>query len=152
MRVYLVRHGKAEQTGGDDRIRALTEAGTKAVKRIARALERAEIRVDRVEHSGLVRARQTAEILHETVGGELAAVPGLLYDSDVEPVAYRLRGRSNDSLMLVGHMPFMGRLASHLLVGDSERDLLHFKTSAIACLSSEGGPWLLEWHLNADVV
>jgi phosphohistidine phosphatase SixA len=48
-------------------------------------------------------------------------------------------------------MPFMGSLASFLLTGDAEVDLLHFRTSAVACLSLEDGAWQLEWFLAPDL-
>ena len=49
--------------------------------------------------------------------------------------------------MLVGHLPFMERLASYLLMRQEDVSILHFKTSAVACLSMDSGQWTLEWFL-----
>ncbi len=52
--------------------------------------------------------------------------------------------------MLVGHVPFMSRLASYLLSGDSEPPLLHFRTASIACLSNDEDSWILEWFITPN--
>jgi phosphohistidine phosphatase len=150
MIVYLVRHGKAE-AGDDDDLRRLTAAGQKAVRRVAQALADAGVRPERIEHSGLTRARETAEIIAGATGAPVAAASGLRPEAAVEPVARRLAGSREESLMLVGHQPFMGRLASYLLTGDAEAGLLHFRTSAVACLELDGGAWVLGWFLPPNL-
>lgn len=148
MLVYLVRHGKAE-AGGDDTSQRLTDPGRRSVQQIARRLTEAGVRVDRVEHSGLVRARQTAEILVKAVGGDLIARPGLGPNDDVEAAVRRLAGSGD--VMLVGHLPFMERMASFLLLGFPDAPLLHFRTSSIACFSQAEGLWVLEWFLAPNL-
>jgi len=145
MLLYLVRHGKAE-AGGDD-ARNLTDGGRKAVGRIARKLSDAGLHVDRIEHSGLARAAETAEILSRAVGGEVVAVAGLGPSDNVAETARRLEGRDDGSIMLVGHLPFMGRLASYLLTGNADAEPLHFRAGTVACLTSSDGGWVLEWLL-----
>lgn len=144
MLLYLVRHGKAE-SGGEDEARRLTDEGRAAVEQVATWLVERDTQVDRIEHSGLVRARETAEILARAVSGEIVERSDLDAAGDVEPVADRI-GREG-SLMLVGHQPFMGRMASYLLRADPDAELLHFRTGAVACLSDDEGHWLLEWFL-----
>lgn len=159
MLLYLVRHGKAEQ-GTDDAARKLTDGGRKAVRRVARRLADAGVRVDRIEHSGLARAEETAEILAGALGGRVTAVEGLGPLDEVEPVARRFiererltvnGGGASQSLMLVGHSPFMPGLGAYLLTGDAEADVLHFRTGTVACLSNEDGAWTLEWFLPPDL-
>jgi phosphohistidine phosphatase len=163
--LYLVRHGKAEE-GPVDAERRLTDKGEKAIQQVAERLAAAGVRLDRVEHSGLARARETAELLQDHLGGELAAVRDLGPMDDVEPVADRLDEAGQDEVMLVGHLPFMERLAAYLLTGDADAELLHFRTSAVACFAqSDGGSlkpagrslrpagrWVLEWFLSPGVV
>jgi phosphohistidine phosphatase len=150
MLLYLVRHGKAEP-GGDDAARKLTDQGRKAVRRVARHLAGAEVHVDRIEHSGLARAEETAQILADAVGGSVTAAGGLGATDPVESVAQRIESSISQSLMLVGHSPFMNRLAAYLLTGDAEADILHFRTATVACLSDEDGGWTLEWFLPPDL-
>jgi phosphohistidine phosphatase len=145
MLLYLVRHGEAEpaNTEGADAARRLTDAGRKDVERVAKRLETAGVRVDRVLHSPAVRAKQTAQILAEGVGGKVSATDDLA-SPEIEPMLGRVRRESGD-LMLVGHVPFMPRLASYLLTGREAPEMLHFGTGAIACLSDEEGNWRVEW-------
>ena len=150
MLIYLVRHGKAE-AGGDDATRRLTDGGRKAVRRVARKLAKVGVQVDRIEHSGLIRAQESAEIVAQEVGGEVRAVEGLGSSDDVVPVARRLGSEGGDSLMLVGHLPFMECLASYLLTGDEDSVHLHFRTGAVACLAADEGTWTLEWMLPPDL-
>jgi phosphohistidine phosphatase len=149
MMVYLVRHGKAE-VGERDELRRLNDRGRKSVQRVAARLRETGVHVRRVEHSGLVRAAETAEILAKAVGGKAVEVPGLRPMDDVRAMAAALAGRPEREVMLVGHMPFMGRLASYLLTGE-EREVLHFRTAAAACLSDVEGRWLVEWLLPPDL-
>ncbi len=146
MLLYLVRHGKAEP-GDHDAARKLTVQGRKTVERVARRLSKAKVQVDRIEHSGLARAAETAEILAKAVSGEVMGVADLGPSDDVAPVASRLESTGDGSVMLVGHLPFMGRLASYLLIGDTDTEPLHFRTGAVACLSNSEQGWMLEWLL-----
>ena len=66
----------------------------------------------------------------QPVRGPVAAT-GLMPKDDVRPVAEELGGFEG-SLMLVGHLPFLSRLASLLLVGDPERLMIRYRNSGIA--------------------
>src|SRR5687767_10823392 len=65
--LYLMRHGEAE-AGASDAARRLTAEGAAAVERVAARAAAAGVRLDRVYHSGLVRAEQTALILARHLG------------------------------------------------------------------------------------
>ena len=73
---YLVRHGEAFPESQDPR-RPLTPAGRANVERLARLAAAEAIRASAIFHSGILRARQTAEIL----GAQLTP------DNDVQPVS-----------------------------------------------------------------
>jgi phosphohistidine phosphatase len=149
MKLYLVRHGKAE-AGEDDRLRPLREDGREAVARIGARLRKSGVRPERIEHSGLVRAHQTAEILASEVGGEVVQENGLASSADVTRTAERL-GHASENVMLVGHEPFMGRLAAFLLTGDADAELFHVRTGAVICLSDDEGGWTLEWFIYPGI-
>ena len=86
------------------------------------------------------------------MGGRLEAVEGLAPLDNVAAAARRLEEQSEESLMFVGHLPFMGRLAAYLLTGDAEEEFLHFRTASVACLTGSGDVWQLEWFLDPDLV
>ncbi len=66
--LYLMRHGEAETDTVIDAQRRLTAKGRATVGRVAGRLLEAQIRPDTIEHSGLVRIRETAEIMSHKLG------------------------------------------------------------------------------------
>lgn len=147
VKIYLVRHGQAKKTSsGGDSARPLSDEGRDEVSRMASFLGRS-FRVPRIVHSGFVRANQTALILAETVAPgqvvEESTIPmGPM--NDVEDLAEGL-ARMPDDVMVVGHMPFMARLAAYLITGDAEANICNFETAAVACLEGELDEWVLQW-------
>lgn len=150
MLLYLVRHGKAE-AGDDDAARRLTGEGRESVRRVARRLAKAGVRVDTIEHSGLARARETAGLLARRLGGAVENASDLGPMDDVALTAERLVESGGPDLMLVGHLPFMERMAAYLLAGDPDAQMLHFRAAAVCCLSSSGARWTLEWFLSPEL-
>lgn len=154
MRIYLVRHGKAAQSGyASDADRPLTERGQADVGRIARRMAKAGIVLHQIRHSGLVRAEQTAEIFGRALRppGGVIAVAGLTYDDPVEALARDLH-LEPEPVMFVGHNPFMEELASLLLTGQPGHRPVWLTTSGTACLEYDQGAWSLRWLLIPEIV
>ena len=82
-------------------------------------MAKARLTVHQIRHSGLVRARETAEILGNVLNppGGVIAVAGLKFSDPVDTLARELR-LEPEPVMLVGHNPFMEDLASMLLIGE----------------------------------
>jgi phosphohistidine phosphatase len=148
MKLYLVRHGKATGEAGDggDAARPLSPSGRDKVGRMASFLARS-IRVPRVVHSGYLRAVQTALILSEALG------PGKMVEQSTVPMApsddvvkfAKALGGVKETVMVVGHMPFMADLVSYLTTGNADADICYFETAAVACLERVGKRWVLRW-------
>ncbi|HAS54733.1 MAG TPA: hypothetical protein DCS42_11745 [Nitrospiraceae bacterium] len=52
-------------------------------------------------------------------------------------------------IMLVGHLPYMGRLASVLLCGNSEKETITFTAGSMLCLHrSTEGAWTVQWMIT----
>ena len=151
MRVYLVQHGAAESKAVDP-TRPLTKGGREDVERAAAFAARLGVEVHQIRHSGKTRAEGTAVILGEALSppAGVVAVPGLAPRDDVRPVA-RMLGNESQPLMLVGHLPFMARLAAHLVTGDTERSVLRFHQGGIVCLEREEDRWLVAWALTPEL-
>jgi phosphohistidine phosphatase len=153
MKVYLVQHGEAESRSVDP-ARPLTERGRQDVQRVAAFAARMGLRheVGQVRHSGKTRAEQTAAILGEALSPSdgVVAVSGLAPNDDVRPVAEALADESQP-VMLVGHLPFMARLAGQLLTGDADRLVVRFRYAGIVCLVCEEGRWLVAWVLTPEM-
>ena len=145
MILYLVRHGEA-QSGGDDSARSLTGQGEEAVKQMGEWVFLNGVRPTQIRHSGLRRAEQTARILAEHLkpGDGVVGITGLSPNDDVRPLV-NIVAQEEQPLMFVGHLPFMGRLVSQLLVDDSEKKLVMFQAASMACLLRDGDLWTLKW-------
>ena len=129
MDLYLMQHGQAT-TETEDPERPLTDAGRAAVQRVAQRARAAGVRISGCLHSGKLRAEQTAQLLVREIGGEPSVEPrpGLAPNDPVVAVALWLRtGTEHQSLALVGHMPFLGKLASLLVVGDEQAQVVGFR-------------------------
>jgi phosphohistidine phosphatase len=153
MQLYLVQHGAAKSEAEDPQ-RQLTDAGAKTVERMAEYLASLPLHLDRVEHSGKERARQTAEImaahLHPAEGARQVA--GLAPNDDIGPTRDRLQNESS-SLMIVGHLPYLSRLLSVLLGVQPERTLVNFQMGGVVHLVREdNGEWRLRWILLPELL
>ena len=151
MEIYLVQHGEALPKDTDPN-RPLSDSGRADVRRIAAALG-TSVRVEKMFHSGKERARQTAEILMTMPGCQ--APPEESRDmgpnDPVEPWAQRL-AESDQSTMLVGHLPFMGRLASLLLGGDSTMEKVRFTPGTVLGLTKSESGWRMELLVRPEYV
>ena len=152
MNLFLVQHGEAKSKAEDPE-RSLADAGAEATRRMAALAAVSGLRVDRIQHSGKRRAEQTAEILAEALkpAEGVIAGAGLNPNDDVRPMGETLMTKE-ETIMLVGHLPFMSRLASLLLTGDPEAGVVGFKTSGIVCLSRVEGEWSLSWAVTPELL
>ncbi len=152
MQLFLVQHGEAKPESEDPE-RSLTEQGAAATERIAAWAAQAGVDISEIRHSGKLRAQQTADILAKHLNPEngVIAVPGMKPNDDVSAVAEAINAE-NEAVMLVGHLPFLNRLASLLVSGDSDTATVQFRNSGIVCLCHEEGQWLVNWAMRPELV
>ncbi len=166
MRLYLVQHGEAKSKDEDPE-RHLTEKGVRDVEKVAAFLKPLGLCAGGVWHSGKARARQTAETLAQAVTAEGGAVerPGLAPNDPVEPVKEELAraassrrpevptDRAEADVMIVGHLPFLGKLASLLVAGSESAGVVAFRNAGVVCLErGEGGAWRTTWALIPEIL
>ncbi len=152
MLVYLVQHGDAKREE-EDPSRPLSEKGIKDVKGVASHISKLNIGVEEVLHSGKLRAKQTAEIISEKlkIAKGISETDGLSPMDDANMWAERLNKRT-DTLMLVGHLPHLGKLASSLLCSEKERNVVAFKMGGIVCLKRDDTGWSLQWMITPETL
>ena len=116
--------------------------------------ERGGIAVERVWHSPLIRAVETAEIFCDQldITATRREIDGLLPDDDIRGIARRLSGFGYP-LLVVGHEPHLGRLASMLVCGNVDQDIVEFKKGALLCLEREATKsqtilWRIRWFIT----
>ena len=153
MRLYLVQHGEAKREE-EDPARPLTDRGREEVERVSSYAAKIGVRVERILHSGKLRARQTAEIMakHLKPPKGVERADGLEPLADPKVWAERLRGVEGD-LMLVGHLPHLSRLTSLLLTGREDVEPVAFRMGGIVCLErDEEGKWRMQWIVRPETV
>jgi phosphohistidine phosphatase len=140
---YLVRHGAAAP-GSDDRLRPLTPVGRLEVESTARALLSRGVEVVEIRPSGLTRARETAEILSASLAPRqgVHATTGLAPEDDPAVAAAELE-LAAEPLMLVGHLPHLGRLAA-VLVGGADLERVRFAPGTAVAVRRGPDGWTLD--------
>ena len=145
--IYLVRHGEAESERNSPE-RPLTRLGRDEVEQVARMAVTKSVHVSAIFHSGILRAKQTAEIMAEHLQPALVLrqLSGLLPQDDPDIAKADLEGAENP-IMLVGHLPHLNRLAALLITGDAERGVVEFPPAAMVCCVRDGSKWKIAWTL-----
>jgi phosphohistidine phosphatase len=140
-----MRHGIAEDTApsGDDADRQLTPEGKRKVVEVARGLKTTDVHPEIILSSPLPRAMETAtltaEVLDEAL--EVERFPLLAPGYDAETTLNALGAyRGADGLMLVGHQPHLGEIASFLLTGSTIQAPFAFKKGGVAAFAVDTLP------------
>jgi phosphohistidine phosphatase len=155
MDLFLMQHGEAIAET-DDPARPLTVAGRAAVERVAVRAQAAGVRFDRCLHSGKLRAEQTALVLAGAiaVGTRVTDREGLAPNDPVAPVAQWLRESVKDSsIALVGHLPFLDRLASLLIGGNENVQVIQFQMGGLIKLvpKQQGAGFAVAWAVPPEI-
>lgn len=153
MKLYLVQHGEACAKEVDPD-RPLTAQGQSDIDRLAAFLKAAGIQIERVIHSGKLRAQQTAERLaKELAPGVELETSGLMNPND-NPKAFDWQSESWDrDILIVGHLPFMAKLVSHLLIDDEDRLLTAYQPGSIVCLEhNHDAHWQINWMIRPELL
>ncbi len=147
MALYLVQHGKSLPTDVDPQ-QGLSDEGIADTERMARLAVELGLTPGSILHSGKARARRTAEILAYA----LQPTDGVREASGLNPlddvVPWTVVNPAAE-LMLVGHLPFMERLASLLVSGSEEKPVMRFQNSGIVCIDRDPASehWVIRWAL-----
>lgn len=152
MKVYLARHGRALSSNRDSS-QPLSVEGREDIAMLSRTLGNMNVKVNRIYHSGKLRAEETARIIAETLQppGGVEMMPGLEPNDDVAPVRQMLN-RAEDDLMLVGHLPFMANLLQLLLEQPDQDELPFFDTGNVVAVEKIGNRWQVFRHLGPRMI
>ena len=153
MKLYLVQHGQA-YTKEQNPIRPLTEQGRSDVERITHFLETAGIRVAKVVHNGKRRAEQTAEILAHALAPRAQPQTSDLINPNDDPRAFSWQNESwDEDTLVVGHLPFLEKFISELIIRDESRLLVSYAPGTVACLErTEDDSWRLIWMIRPELI
>jgi phosphohistidine phosphatase len=159
MNLYFMRHGIAvdrADTGqrSGDRERPLTPKGIKRMNKAAKGLVTLSLSFDRILTSPFERARQTAQIVAQTLRLEdrLEEFEQLCPHQSVQDLLSGLAAHSGEKeILLVGHEPLLSRTVSFLLSGKAGAEI-RLKKGGLCCLEVDGVPSkenaVLHWALT----
>ena len=159
LELYLIRHGVAAERGEDwpdDSKRPLTSDGIAKLRKEVRGLAALDVAIEQIVCSPLVRTRQTADVIAET----LRSKPGVVTSDALAPagtpaaVIQELSKYVRKSgLALVGHEPNLGELAAHLI---GARHAIEFKKGAVCRIDFEvlppKGSGQLRWFVTPKML
>jgi phosphohistidine phosphatase len=144
--LLIVRHAIAEDreafaaTGQEDALRPLTAGGARKMRRAARGLHEIVPSVDLIVSSPFVRASETADILRREFDiDEVEFADVLKPETALSDTARSLERYDEDTVVIVGHEPHLGRLVTYLVSG-VDRSALALKKGAVCLVDFEGRP------------
>ena len=154
MKLYLVQHAEPKSKE-DDPTRPLSEKGWKTIRKTAKyAQDHLSLNVNQVVHSGKLRADQTAKVLAK----HLTPTKETMISKDLEPLAdpkiwQKQLMVTNNDMMLVGHLPHLSKLASSLLFGNVDQNVIAFKMGGIICLQrDQQNRWIIQWIITPEIL
>jgi phosphohistidine phosphatase len=162
MDLYVLRHAIAVERGTpgykNDSDRPLTPQGVKRLRRVARGLKALDLSFDAILSSPYLRAKQTAEIVADELHCEkkLEFSPLLEPGGDIRSLIRDIVNRfaGCETLLLVGHEPYLSTLISVLISGDQKVEIT-MKKGGVCKLSAErlrfGRCAALEWLVAPGV-
>ena len=160
MDVYLVQHGQALSAEQDPQ-RPLSEQGRAAATKMADHLAALDTHligppIAEVRHSGKLRAQQTAEIFARALCPHVGptAHEGMSPKDDPRVIYEELatKREQDGTLLLVGHLPHLARLAGLLLTGDAKKTPVRFVNAAVLKIRPAHDGWAVEWYLTPACV
>lgn len=141
MEIWILRHAKAEEGGPGmrDEERALTPGARERMRAAARTIARLEPGFQAIWTSPLKRARQTAEPVARALDQEedLIETDALAPDADPSEILKEIQKRRMERVLLVGHMPHLGKLLGYLITGRAGT-VVEMKKGALARVAIEG--------------
>jgi phosphohistidine phosphatase len=159
MNLYILRHGIATDLTAHgfttDADRPLTSEGKRKLRQVAHAMEALELSFDLILSSPYLRARQTAEVIAEAMQERkrLELSDTLIPGSSMKKLVELLNHVQPppESVLLVGHEPYLSGWISLLVSGDASFAVV-MKKGGLCKLSTEslrpGRCATLEWLLT----
>jgi len=145
MRVFLVQHAEANSDEIDPG-RHLTEKGIEDAKKLAGFLKSFKILPSAIWHSGKTRSEETAQLIASVYPEKVDLIEkrGMAPNDHPKSISEHLE----HELLIVGHLPFLSKLASGLLTGHEKANILSFQHGCCVALGKEGRHWSVLWMVD----
>lgn len=153
MRLFLVQHGEAVSKDIASE-QPLTEKGKKDSEKTARFLKTSGMSIDVILHSEKRRAIETAYIFKDILLPKdgIQQKDGLSPNDAADNIFAVLASMKKD-IMIVGHLPFLQKLISLLLLNSESYKIVKFNMGGVVVLEqSEEGKWQLIFKIVPDLL
>ncbi len=152
MKVYLVQHG-INNPENEDPQKGITDQAKLDIDKMGAFIGRMNQQYEAVFHSDKKRARQTAQILGKHLKHTLGVheTDCLGPTDDIDVWLNRILCSDGDPV-LVGHLPFLNKLASRLVTGDENRQIVSFNNASMACLEGDDDSFSVKWVITPDMI
>ncbi len=146
--VYFVQHGMAF-TKDIDETRPLLAEGVQEVSKVAEQLKINNIQINKIAHSGKLRALQTAAIFSERLNvDDVVELKGLkandLPDELIEQIG-------DNATLYVGHLPNIQKVVAKLVAGDEDNMIIKFQNAAVVCVELDEAKTYIKWFLTPEL-
>lgn len=137
MKLFLVQHGEAFSKDIDPE-RGLSDKGQACAAKVAHFLKGAGVSVDEIWHSDKKRAIETAAIFSKELSpaGGAEKKKGLAPNDPVSEIYNVLHDLDKD-IMIVGHLPFLSKLASFAILKTEEPAVVRLTMGGVVVLERE---------------
>jgi phosphohistidine phosphatase len=114
--LFLLRHGEAGFSDGEDFQRQLTPKGKENLNRLGQTLQSSGLKVDFLYCSAATRTRETAEIIKKYIEVGTEEYTREIYEGKLVFLITLLENTPKEaqSCILIGHNPTISMLISHL--------------------------------------
>jgi len=140
MEIYILRHGIAVNRGTPgykkDSDRPLTTEGEEKLNQIAKAMLAMELKFDLILSSPYLRSKQTAQIVAAELDEDITLTDLLTPDGNPLELIRELNDEKPQSVLLVGHEPYLSGLISVLVTGESNA-AIELKKGGLCKLSAD---------------
>lgn len=140
MKLFLIRHGKYLDSNFDPK-KSLSPEGKSEIKELCELLKIENFSPKEIWHSEKTRALETAAILRESIkdtDSKLIEKKDLSPNDSIMPIYREINEQAPhyEQLAIVGHMPFLGSLASFLLTTETTGMTVNFNQGTTVILES----------------
>ncbi|MEH6451838.1 MAG: phosphohistidine phosphatase SixA [Psychromonas sp.] len=146
--IYFVQHGLAN-TREIDLKRGLSDIGSEQTSKVATYLQHHKIVINKICHSGKLRASQTAAIFSDVLSiPNVCELNCILPNEAPEELIKQI---NSDAVMYIGHLPNLQKVLNLLLCQNIDNKVLSLQNSAVACVEIEDTTASLKWFITAEM-
>ncbi len=149
MYIFIVQHGDALPSEVDPE-RPLSEKGRSQVARMAEFLQHVPVSPDIIFHSTKKRALETAQIISTVLGGiEMQTRTDLNPNDSPDAVCEELSSAERN-VMIVGHMPFLQKLAVKLISPGREgvNSIVEMSNASPLIIVKRGSSFIIDSYIK----